>query len=177
MLRTVARKQVLVQLDDLIVERLDRLTGPLDASRSDLIRRAVRRIAASRMISRRTQPGRPSASKPGRSGESEGMRRGDLYWARLPEPRGRRPVVIVSRTMAVRVRPVVTIAPVTRRVRGLDSELPLGPNDGLGERCVANCDNLETISKSRLTKQIGTLDSHRLVALDDALRYALGIRT
>jgi Arc/MetJ-type ribon-helix-helix transcriptional regulator len=41
MLRTVARKQVLVQLDDLIVERLDRLTGPLDASRSDLIRRAV----------------------------------------------------------------------------------------------------------------------------------------
>jgi metal-responsive CopG/Arc/MetJ family transcriptional regulator len=41
MLRTVARKQVLVQLDDRIVERLDRLTGPLDASRSDLIRRAV----------------------------------------------------------------------------------------------------------------------------------------
>ena len=41
MLRAVARKQVLVQLDDLIVERLDRLTGPLDASRSDLIRRAV----------------------------------------------------------------------------------------------------------------------------------------
>jgi metal-responsive CopG/Arc/MetJ family transcriptional regulator len=41
MLRDVARKQVLVQLDDRIVKRLDRLTGPLDASRSDLIRRAV----------------------------------------------------------------------------------------------------------------------------------------
>jgi Arc/MetJ-type ribon-helix-helix transcriptional regulator len=41
MLRTVTRKQVLVQLDDRIVDRLDRLTGPLDASRSDLIRRAV----------------------------------------------------------------------------------------------------------------------------------------
>jgi metal-responsive CopG/Arc/MetJ family transcriptional regulator len=37
----VARKQVLVQLDDRLVERLDRLTGPMDASRSDLIRRAV----------------------------------------------------------------------------------------------------------------------------------------
>ena len=37
----VARKQVLVQLDDLIVARLDRLTEPMDASRSDLIRRAV----------------------------------------------------------------------------------------------------------------------------------------
>jgi Arc/MetJ-type ribon-helix-helix transcriptional regulator len=41
MLRAVARKQVLVQLDDTIVSKLDRLTGPLDASRSDLIRRAV----------------------------------------------------------------------------------------------------------------------------------------
>jgi len=41
MLRAVARKQVLVQLDDRIVSRLDRLTGPMDASRSDLIRRAV----------------------------------------------------------------------------------------------------------------------------------------
>lgn len=37
----MARKQVLVQLDDAMVAALDRLTGPLDASRSDLIRRAV----------------------------------------------------------------------------------------------------------------------------------------
>ena len=84
--------------------------------------------------------------------------------------------MIVSRTTAVRVRSVVTIAPVTRRVRGLASELPLGPDDGLREACVANCDNLETVSKSRLTR-LGCLDSHKLVALDDALRYALGIRT
>ena len=39
--RAMARRQVLVQLDDRIVDRLDRLTGPMDASRSDLIRRAV----------------------------------------------------------------------------------------------------------------------------------------
>ena len=104
------------------------------------------------------------------------MRRGDVYWARL-EPQGRRPVVIVSRTTAVRVRAVVTIAPVTRRVRGLDSELPLGPDDGLREACIANCDNLETVSKSRLMKRLGSLDSLKLVALDEALRYALGMRT
>jgi predicted transcriptional regulator len=41
MLGAMTRKQVLVQLDDGIVSRLDRLTGPMDASRSDLIRRAV----------------------------------------------------------------------------------------------------------------------------------------
>jgi mRNA interferase MazF len=105
------------------------------------------------------------------------LRRGDLYWARLREPGGRRPVVVVSRTAAARVRPVVTIAPVTRTIRRIGSELPLGPDEGLRVRSVANCDNLETVSKRRLTKRIGSLDSHKLVALDDALRYALGIRT
>ena len=105
------------------------------------------------------------------------LRRGDVYWARLPEPRGRRPVVIVSRTRAARVRPVVTIAPVTRTIRGIGSELPLGPDDGLRTRCVANCDHLETVSKRRLTKRIGSLGSDKLVVLDDALRFALGIRT
>jgi mRNA interferase MazF len=104
------------------------------------------------------------------------MRRGDLYWARLPEPAGWRPVVIVSRTAAVRARPVVTIAPVTRTIRGIASELRLGPEDGLKAACVANCDNLETVLKSRLTETIASLDPHKLVALDRALRYALGIR-
>jgi mRNA-degrading endonuclease toxin of MazEF toxin-antitoxin module len=86
-------------------------------------------------------------------------------------------VVIVSRTSAAQVRPVVTIAPVTKTIRRIESELPLGPDDGLRARCVANCDNLETVSKRRLTKRIGSLDSHKLVALDEALRFALGIRT
>jgi mRNA interferase MazF len=83
---------------------------------------------------------------------------------------------VVSRTAAARVRPVITIAPVTRTIRGIRSELTLGPDDGLRVRSVANCDNLTTVSKSKLTKRIGSLDSHKLVQLDRALRYALGIR-
>ncbi len=38
-------------------------------------------------------------------------------------------------------------------------------------------DNLETVSKRRLTERIASLDSIKLVALDDSLRFALGIRT
>jgi Arc/MetJ-type ribon-helix-helix transcriptional regulator len=40
MVRIVARRQVLVQLDDTQVERLDRFVGS-DASRSELIREAI----------------------------------------------------------------------------------------------------------------------------------------
>jgi mRNA interferase MazF len=106
------------------------------------------------------------------------VQRGDLFWADLPGPAGRRPVVIVSRSEAVEVRTSVTVAPVTRTIRRIESEVPLGLEQGLRSRSVANCDSLRTIPKRRLlSKRIGSLDSHKLVQLDDALRYALGIRT
>ena len=105
------------------------------------------------------------------------MERGDIFWANLPGPAGRRPVVIVSRSEAVRIRTLVTVAPVTKTIRRIASEVPLGREQGLRARSVANCDSLKTVSKRRLTKRIGSLDSHKLVALDAALRYALGIRT
>ena len=105
------------------------------------------------------------------------MERGDVFWANLPGPAGRRAVVIVSRSKAVRIPTLVTIAPVTKTIRRIASEVPLGSEQGLRARCVANCDSLKTVSKRRLTKRIGSLDSHKLVALDEALRYALGIRT
>ena len=41
MVSRVARKQVLVQLDDVSVDRLDRVAAGLDLNRSELIRRAV----------------------------------------------------------------------------------------------------------------------------------------
>ena len=41
MVTSVARRQVLVQLDDALVGRLDRVASALDLSRSELIRRAV----------------------------------------------------------------------------------------------------------------------------------------
>jgi metal-responsive CopG/Arc/MetJ family transcriptional regulator len=41
MMVRMARRQVLVQLDDDLIARLDRLVAALDTSRSDVIRRAV----------------------------------------------------------------------------------------------------------------------------------------
>ena len=41
MVTGVARKQVLVQLDDALIQRLDRSAGALELNRSELIRQAV----------------------------------------------------------------------------------------------------------------------------------------
>ena len=58
------------------------------------------------------------------------MRRGEVWWAELPRPIGRRPVVLLSRDEAYAVRNAVTIAEVTTTIRGIPVEVPLGPEDG-----------------------------------------------
>jgi mRNA interferase MazF len=104
------------------------------------------------------------------------MRRGDLYVATLPQPVGRRPVLIVTRTPALAVRTAVTVAPVTRTIRSIASEVPLGSRHGLRAPSVANCDALQTIPMDALgRRRLGTLDPEDLAALDRAITYALGI--
>ena len=104
------------------------------------------------------------------------MKRGEVWWARLSPPAGPRPVVLVSRDEAYEHRQFVMVGPVTTRVRGISSEVGLGPEDGLPRPCVANLDSLVTIAKARLDERICELSSSKLAALDDALRYALGLR-
>ena len=102
--------------------------------------------------------------------------RGEIYWADLGEPAGRRPVCILTRDAAADVRTSVTCAPITRTARGIDSEVAIGPDHGLDEQCVINCDNIVTIPKWTLDRDpTGRLDEFKRADLDRALRYALDI--
>jgi mRNA interferase MazF len=103
------------------------------------------------------------------------MKRGEVWWARLPAPAGRRPVVLVSRDAAYAVRASVTVVEVSTTVRGIDSEVPLGIRDGLPRKCVANTDNVVTIPKRWLDERIAALRSEKVVLLDEALRFSLGM--
>jgi mRNA interferase MazF len=103
------------------------------------------------------------------------MRRGEVWWAELPAPAGRRPVVLLSRNEAYAVRELVTVAPVTTRFRGIPSEVRLGRRDGLPRACATNLDTITTIPKQILTKRIATLEPAKVVAVDRAVRFALGL--
>jgi mRNA interferase MazF len=104
------------------------------------------------------------------------MRRGDVWWAHLPAPARRRPVVLLSRNEAYAVRQLVTVAPVTTRIRRIPTEVGLDRTDGLPRRCVANLDTITTIPKQALGDRIAALRPHKLAAVDAALRFALGLR-
>ena len=103
------------------------------------------------------------------------MQRGEVWWARLPAPAGRRPVVLVSRDRAIQVRETVTVAQVTSTIRQIPVEVPLSEADGLPRPCVANCDVLLTIPKRLLESRLSILSEAKQHELDEALRFALGL--
>jgi mRNA interferase MazF len=105
------------------------------------------------------------------------VRRGEIWWAELPRPAGRRPVILLSRDEAYDVRKLVTIAPVTTRVRGIPVEVALGPKDGMPRECVVNLDTVTTIPKDALRERLTVLSRARMTAVDGALRFALGLQT
>lgn len=103
------------------------------------------------------------------------MRRCEVWWADLGLPAGRRPVVLLSRDEAYAVRSLVTVAPVTTRIRRIPVEVVLGPEDGLPKRCVANLDSIVTIAKVQLEEPVAILGPEKVRHVDAAIRFALGL--
>jgi mRNA interferase MazF len=103
------------------------------------------------------------------------MKRGEIWWAELDPPAGRRPVLLLSRDEAYSIRELITIAPVTSRVRHIPSEVPLGREDGLPKPCVINLDIITTIARGYLHDRLTTISAQKLKAVDKALHFALGM--
>lgn len=103
------------------------------------------------------------------------MRRGEIWWANLPPPAGRRPVLLLSRNEAYLVRSLVTVAPISTRIRNIPVEVELGAEDGMPKRCAANLDSLVTIPKARLERRVASLSAEKLGAVAAAIRFALDL--
>ena len=83
---------------------------------------------------------------------------------------------ILTRDAAIAVLTAVTCAPITRTIRGIRSEVELGPEHGLPAVCVISCDNVITIPVDALDDEpVGRLDEITRALLDRALRFALDI--
>ena len=85
---------------------------------------------------------------------------GEVWWAEAEDKR--RPVLVVTRSEAVPVLTWIVVAPVTRTIRGIPTEVPLGADEGLPTACVASFDDLQPIRQSRLTNRLGRLAPARM---------------
>ena len=101
------------------------------------------------------------------------MKQYEVWWASLPQPVGRRPVLLLSRGGAYEYLNKFVAVEITSTVRQIAVEVPLGRAEGLPRRCVANCDNIRTISRAALVGRIGRLAPGRISELKRAVGHAL----
>jgi len=104
------------------------------------------------------------------------MKRGEVWWADLGPPAGKRPVLLLSLDEAYAVRELVIVAPVTTRQRQIPTEVPLGLDDGLPKPCVINTDTLTTIARACLRERQAVLSPEKMQAVESALHFALGMK-
>lgn len=95
-----------------------------------------------------------------------------IHTARLDKAR---PVVVLTRELVRPHMTRVTVAPITTTVRGLSTEIPVGPANGLDKACVVSCDNIVTVPKSALGPQIGYLLPAQETALTEAIHAAFDL--
>ncbi len=98
--------------------------------------------------------------------------RGEVWWGEIADV-GRRPFLVMTRSAVIPVLHSVLAAPITRTVRGIASELSLGPDDGMPTECAASFDNLRVVAKSHLVERQCTLGPVRLVEACHAIRAAI----
>jgi mRNA interferase MazF len=98
--------------------------------------------------------------------------RGEVWLAEVG--RKPRPVVVLTRDAVLDVRANVTVAEVTTQARGLTVEVPVGPEAGIDEPSVVNCDGIHTVSQRRLTRRVGALGEDMLADICASVAVALG---
>lgn len=99
--------------------------------------------------------------------------RGEVWWCELPEV-ARRPVVVLSRDVAIRRLRRAVIAPCTTTIRGLPSEVLIEPSeDPIPRASAVNLDSIESVSIATLTQRLGRLSDQRMRQICAALNVAV----
>lgn len=98
-------------------------------------------------------------------------RRGEVWLADLDKIR---PLIVLTRDPMGALLNSVIGAPVTSNVRGISTEVTVGPEDGVRIPSVANLDNLQLVGRTRLVRRIGRATPQTMDELCRALANATG---
>jgi mRNA interferase MazF len=102
------------------------------------------------------------------------INRGQIWQFSFPTPDRRRPVLVLTRQEIIEHLHTVTVAPITTTIRGIPSEVVVGPESGLKTTSAINLDNLATVPRSGLRTFVGTVSLEVLSQVREALLFALG---
>jgi len=103
------------------------------------------------------------------------MNRGEIRWYKFTQPDKKRPVLILSRDSIIEFLGEVTIAPITRKIRDIPSEVILTRQEGMPMDCAINLDHIQTVSKAKLGSFIASLNFEKMKEVAEAIRFALDL--
>jgi mRNA interferase MazF len=95
-----------------------------------------------------------------------------ICWATLDK---RRPVLVLTRDLMAGRMSTVTVAPITRTVHRIATEVPVGAVNGLEHASAVKCDQVATIPFTQLHEQCGWLLEAQEVALHEAIQAAFDL--
>lgn len=107
----------------------------------------------------------------GRALNRPAPRRGEVWLADLDK---HRPVIVLTRDPLGRMLHSVIVGPVTSTVRGLSTEVEVGPADGIRRRSVVNLDNLQLVPRARLLRRVGRAAPATMALICAAATAAIG---
>ena len=104
------------------------------------------------------------------------MKRGEIRWYKFTHPDKKRPVLILTRDTILEYLGEVTIAPITRRIRDIPSEVVLTTLDGMPADCAINLDHIQTVSKVKIGTFITSLGMKKMQEVAEAVGFALDFK-
>lgn len=102
------------------------------------------------------------------------MNRGEIWTFRFAPPDTERPVLLLTRSDMIGRLNTVTVAPLTRTLRGAASEVAVGIECGLKEPSAINLHHVITVPRSGIRRFVGVVSPAVLHHVRDALLFALG---
>jgi mRNA interferase MazF len=102
--------------------------------------------------------------------------RGEVWWCELPDA-GRRPVVVLSRDVAIPRLKRALVGPCTTTIRGIPTEVLLDPaEDPVPLPSAVNLDSVESVAVGSLVERLGRLADDRMDRICQALAIAVDCR-
>lgn len=108
-------------------------------------------------------------------GIARGIAWGDVRLVEFGSPDKTRPALVLTRTAVISRLSSVTVAPITRTVRGIPTEVGLGIENGLKVSSVANFDSLQTVGKERIGRYLGSVGAARKSEIREALLFSFDL--
>ena len=102
------------------------------------------------------------------------MNPGEIRWYTFRPPDKRRPVLILTRSDVIDQLNEIIVAPATRTIRGLATEVVLSPEDGMPVLCALNFDHVSLAQRDRIGAALCSLPESRWTEVRRALLVACG---